>query len=509
MSNSKHLPDRSRYSARTFFTTALVLFIAISLSGCVVSRDPISGEKGRYGYSWAEEVAMGQEADAQIISQYGLYGDQKLSTYVDSLGQEMVKLSHLRRPGAEQEWLDTPFYFRVLDSPVVNAFALPGGYIYITRGLLAYVDNEAQLAVVIGHEIGHVAARHASKRAKNQMLGQAALVVGAVGGQLLMGGRTAEQVLNYGGLGAQLLFLSYGREDETQSDELGVEYASFAGYDASEGSGFFRTLKRMSDQSGQEIPSFMQTHPDPGQREVHIIEEAAAYADPSNPMRVGRSWYLNKIDDIVFGEDPRQGFVHEGRFVHPDLAFQFNVPDKFGVTNQPTQLVLISEDGLAAARLQIDSESATAAAAAEAFKQRQGMTVVNQGTSSIGQMRMEYIVADTQVEGSEAIRFRIQFFEFGGNVYSFLGFTGRSDFAGYDIIFKPMMDSFRVLQDQELLNIRPQKVSIRRAQSDAAFQSLAEQNGSNTISAANLAILNQLNQTDTVQGGAFYKLIGR
>jgi len=306
-----------------------VLTMTLFLSGCVVSRDPITGEKSSYGYSWAEEVRMGTEGDGQIISQYGSYDNERLSTYVDSLGQAMVALSHVRREGAEPEWVATEFYFRVLDTPVVNAFALPGGYIYVTRGLLAHVENEAQLAVVIGHEIGHVTARHMSKRAKNQILSQVALMAGAVGGQLLIGGSTAENVLNYGGLGTQLLLLSYGRDDESQSDKLGVEYAALAGYDAAEGAGFFNSLKRLSDQSGQDIPSFLQTHPDPGQREQFIIDEAAMWQNDTGVTRVGRSWYLQQIDRIIYGPNPRQGFKHEGRFVHPDLAFQFDIPDEF------------------------------------------------------------------------------------------------------------------------------------------------------------------------------------
>ncbi len=487
--------------------TVLAALLMGVLSGCVVSRDPITGEKKRYGYSWAEEVAIGQEADGQIITQYGMYEDAALTAYVDSLGQALVSVSHLRRPGAEHEWLDTEFHFRILDSPVVNAFALPGGYIYVTRGLLAYVDNEAQLAVILGHEIGHVAARHTSQRAKNQILGQAALIVGAVGGQLLIGGRTAETVLNYGGIGTQLLFLSYSRDHETQSDELGVEYASFAGYDASEGAGFFESLKRLNDQSGRDVPPFLLTHPDPGQREIHIKENARIYADPEHPMRINRTWYLSQIDEIVFGENPRQGYVYEDRFVHPDLAFHFDVPAGFSVTNQPSQLILLSEDGLAAARLMIDQENATAEAAASVFKRRQGMTVIDSGVAVAGLLRIHFIVADTQVEGSEGIRFRIHFFEFGGEVYSFLGFTERADFAGYDIILRPMMDSFRALTDYSLLNVAAERLMIQRAPGGSEFMSLTTASTSRSLSAEGLAILNQLNTTDTVPQGRLYKLL--
>ncbi|WP_243664303.1 M48 family metalloprotease, partial [Rhodothermus marinus] len=146
--------------------TYLLVFsiLIVFAEGCAVSTNPVSGRRRLYGYSWAEERRIGQEADRQIVAQYGLYDDPELAAYVDSLGQVILAHSHLRRPNTPKEFRETPFVFRVLDSPVVNAFALPGGYVYVTRGLLAHLNNEAQLAVVLGHEIGHVAARHASQR---------------------------------------------------------------------------------------------------------------------------------------------------------------------------------------------------------------------------------------------------------------------------------------------------------------------------------------------------------
>jgi predicted Zn-dependent protease len=487
--------------------TLSLLLVTLLLTGCVVSRDPITGDKSSYGYSWADEVRMGAEGDGQIISQYGAYDDERLGAYVDSLGQALVALSHLQREGAEAEWVATQFYFRVLDTPVVNAFALPGGYIYVTRGLLAHVENEAQLAVVIGHEIGHVTARHMSKRAKNQILSQVALMAGAVGGQLLIGGNTAEQVLNYGGIGTQLLLLSYGRDDESQSDQLGVEYAALAGYEASEGAGFFNTLKRLSDQSGQEIPSFLQTHPDPGQRGKKIIEEAALWRNEAGARRVGRSWYLQEIDDMIYASNPRQGFNHEGRFVHPDLAFQFDIPGEFRLTNQPSQVVMISEDGQAAARLMIDTEHASAEAAAEDMAVQKGIVVLDRGSATYHGVPSHFILAEILVENAEAIRFRMHFMNYGGNVYSFLGFTEKSDFVAYDKVFAPMINSFRPLLDKTLLEIEPRRIRIEQSQIAESFQVLIDGETSSDITANTLAILNQINLGDAVARGYHYKLV--
>src|SRR5690606_25074031 len=132
-----------------------------------------------------EEKQIGAQADKEIAAQYGIYEDEELNNYVSELGQKLVEVSHLRREDADPQFQNTQFTFRVLNSPIVNAFALPGGYVYVTRGLLAHLDNEAQLAVVLGHEIGHVAARHASQRAATQQIGQLAILGGAILGESL------------------------------------------------------------------------------------------------------------------------------------------------------------------------------------------------------------------------------------------------------------------------------------------------------------------------------------
>ena len=232
------------------FSNLFVLIIVITLlvSGCVsFQTSPVSGNKRVYGYSWQEELRLGREADSEIIAQYGLYDNPELAAYIDSLGQLLVGVSHFNRETTPTEYQDTPFTFRVLNSPVVNAFALPGGYVYVTRGLLAHMDNEAQLMLVLGHEIAHVAARHASQRAAEQQFGQLAIIGGAVIGESL--GYDGGQILEMSGTTAQLLFLRYGRDDERESDKLGVEYAAMQGYVAAEGGKFFTTLKRISEKS--------------------------------------------------------------------------------------------------------------------------------------------------------------------------------------------------------------------------------------------------------------------
>jgi len=213
----------------------LILLASLLLASCSIQRSAITGDKRAYGYSWEQEIQIGQEADQQIQQFYGLYDNDALQQYVNNIGQEMLTVSHMQREDTPSHYKETEFYFRLLDSPVINAFALPGGYIYVTRGLLAHLDNEAQLAVVLGHEIGHVAARHASQRAFIQQMSQIALVGGAIAGQHFLG-LPGGDLMGIGGMAAQIMFLSYSRDDERESDRLGVEYAACSVTDLPKGS---------------------------------------------------------------------------------------------------------------------------------------------------------------------------------------------------------------------------------------------------------------------------------
>ncbi|MBE2187593.1 MAG: M48 family metalloprotease [Rhodothermales bacterium] len=217
-----------------------------ALTGCgTVSKDFVTGNDRALGYTWAQQVQIGRESDPQILAQFGAYPNESLEQYVNRIGQKIVAVSHLRsgnpatvglnRPAVPSDVQNTPVTFRVLDSPIINAMALPGGYIYVTRGLLANLENEAQLAVVLGHEVGHVARQHAARQAYQAQRAQLGLIGAMIAGSVI--GGTAGQVANalgqYGGQGLQLLLLKYGRDAEEESDRLGVEYASLAGYDAS------------------------------------------------------------------------------------------------------------------------------------------------------------------------------------------------------------------------------------------------------------------------------------
>jgi predicted Zn-dependent protease len=214
------------------FLCVSLLFL-LALTGC--ATNPATGQKEFSLVSEGQEVSMGQEGDKAVQAEYGVYDDPALNAYVDGIGKKLAAVSE--RPNLE-------WHFRVVDSPVVNAFALPGGYIYVTRGILAVCNSEAQIAGVLGHEIGHVTARHSARQITRSQLAQVGLGLGSI---------FVEGFSPYGqaaSVGLQLLFLKYSRGDETQADELGVRYASRAGYDPREIPATYSALKRLAEKSG-------------------------------------------------------------------------------------------------------------------------------------------------------------------------------------------------------------------------------------------------------------------
>lgn len=483
----------------------VVLVLAVLIAGCALSRSPITGKKRAYAYTWEQEQQLGAQADQQIQAAYGLYDDPQLTAYVNRVGQEVLANSDLRGPDVAREFRETEFTFRVLDSPVVNAFALPGGYVYVTRGLLAHANNEAQLAVVLGHEIGHVAARHASQRALEQQLGQLVLLGGAIAGQELLN-LPAQDLLNLGSTAAQLLFLSYSRDDERESDQLGVEYAAKAGYRTSEAALFFETLDRISEKEGEAIPTWMSSHPDPGQREQQMIDLSAQWDDQvANMNRVDQRQYYNAIANMVIGEDPRQGFVEDGIFYHPDLRFRFPVPQGFRVINQPTQVAMINEQQTAIEVFGIAQQS-SAQAAASAFANQQGIQVVESGPAQAGRLPAYYVLADAQTQQGQIVRLLGHFVEYGGNVYNFVGYTARDNFNAYRTEFQRSMQGFAPLTDSRYLNVQPVRLNVESASRSASLSSFVPDQLPRELTPQDIAIMNQLALDERVDSGTLLKL---
>lgn len=353
----------------TSLLTRLSLGLSIVLLSGACARNPVTGKRMLSFMSTKQEISLGQGYDPQVQATFGVYEDQKLQQFLTEKGMAMAKISH--RP-------DLPWQFKVVDSPVVNAFAVPGGYVYFTRGILAHFNSEAQFAGVLGHEIGHVTARHGARQQTGQILGQLGLIIGMVAAPELA------QYADIANQGMGLLFLKFGRDHETQSDKLGVEYSTKIGYDAVEMASFFGTLKRLGEKSGGgDIPTFLSTHPDPGDRERHVslLARATQQKTPGNYV-INRDGYLNMIEGIIYGDDPKQGFVENSMFYHPELKFQFPVPANWVHQNSPIQFEMASKDGKAMMLLTL-AQGTSLEQAAQATVQQYSLKVLDSKRSTI------------------------------------------------------------------------------------------------------------------------------
>jgi predicted Zn-dependent protease len=487
-------------SINSIFKVSALLLAAVIIYACVSDIVPATGEKRYLGYTWQQETEIGKEASKQISALFGAYRDPRVERYVDDVGRRVLATSHLRRPGADERVRNTPVSFGVLDSPIINAMALPGGYTYVTRGMLAHLNSEDQLATVIAHEIGHVAARHAARQAFQQQIGQGLLLGGAV---LSQGLGLPGEILNLGGMAAQLFFLRYSREDELEADKLGVEYASAAGYDAREVIAFFQTLNRIQEKEGQGMPSFLSTHPNPGDRIQRIQEMTGPQARGRRPVTDSR--YLSAIEGLVLGEDPRQGFVEGNVFYHPDLRFRFPVPRGFKVINQPTQVVMVEGQNRAMLGFTSAGERTLETAAADFLKQP-GLRIIERGPMRSNGLPAYAAVVDAQMKNGQVARVMVYFVEYRGNAYQFVGYSAPQTFGSFRNIFLQTMQGFGELQDSRMLNRQPVRISLQPVTRPAPFRDLIPRNLPAPFTPQEVAILNQVELNAEIPPGRTLKI---
>jgi predicted Zn-dependent protease len=314
----------------------LLLATAVALPGCA-TNPATGGTTFTGGFGASQEIAMGRQSHPEILKEFGgEYANPALKAYVDSIGQLLARTV---------ERHDYPYTFTVLNSSVTNAFAVPGGYIYITRGLLALADDEAELACVLAHELGHLNALHHAQRQGQTLLANI-LVTGAA---IATG---SEAIGQTGGVLATGVLRGFSREQETEADELGIRYASRAGYDVTAMARFLGKLRAESQleakrhgKSPDEVDRFnyLATHPAPIERMQHAAQVAGGVS-VRDPM-TARDVYLSKIDGMLYGDDPDDGIVRGREFVHPGLRLRFEAPPGFSLFNRPKSVTAIGPQG--------------------------------------------------------------------------------------------------------------------------------------------------------------------
>ncbi|MCK7538263.1 MAG: M48 family metalloprotease [Marinilabiliales bacterium] len=400
---------------------------------CAVN--PVTGKRQLMFMSEAQEVALGISYDPQVLATFGVYDDPELQAFVQAKGNEMGKLSH--RPNLE-------YHVKVVDSPVVNAFAVPGGFIYLTRGILAQFNNEAELIGVIGHEMGHVTARHSVSQMTKQQLGTLLLIGGMI---------VSEEFANYAQYamqGMELLFLSFSRDNEREADALGSEYSTKMAYDGTKMADFFQVLNKMNMASSHGgVPTFLSTHPDPGDRQEAVLKNTKVWQDKLNlpAYKVNGDSYLQLIDGIIYGDDPKQGYTDDNTFYHPDLKFKFSYPVGWKLTNAPTSVTMQPSDGKALILLTLSNQKSLQAAADTTLAQyglklqRAERRTVNGMPAIVALSKQEN---QDQSTGAVSVTSVLSYIiEYGTMYYVFHSVSSEADFPNYANIMESSMQDVR------------------------------------------------------------------
>jgi predicted Zn-dependent protease len=468
-----------------------LVLLAVVVSGCAIN--PVTGRSELSLVSPQQELAIGSEGYKAVAAEYGFYADATLQAYVDQVGQKVAKVSH--QP-------NLAWHFTVLDDPAVNAFAMPGGYIYVTRGILAHMNSEAQLAGVLGHEIGHVTSRHSASQITQQQLYGLGLGVASI---------FSQTVAKYGDLaqqGLSLLFLKYSRDDEREADELSVSYAAAAGYDPREIPPTYEMLQRLGEGSGSRLPSFLSTHPDPGDR-VNTTTALAQQAmrGKSNLVVNGRA-YVQRLDGLAFGEDPRQGYFVGDVLYHPTLRFQMALPA--GWRHQNSRAAVASQEPGQKAVMQLSLANA-GTLTPEAFAQQ----LVTAGKVASAQGRSETI------DGKPAWVGRLSVPQEGGvAVVMTAGWIRRADAHMFQVLGRSQqpgdaddtkilasLRSIRTLSDAARINVTSDQVKVANVSATGTLQATLQKLGAAQAQYATDALINGLELDETVRAGTLLKWI--
>jgi predicted Zn-dependent protease len=465
---------------RVAFTVPCLLLLGVAVN---CARNPVTGKSELALVSEGQEIQMGQQAAQEVGASIGFVEDQALQDYVAGIGKRMA---------AQSERPDLPWEFHVVNDAAVNAFALPGGYIFVTRGILAAMTNEAELASVLGHEIGHVTARHSVQQMSKAQLAQLGLGVGSI---------LSSDIAQFAGLASQglgLLFLKYGRDAENQADQLGFKYALNQNYDVREMDDVFQTLARESQLAGGgggRLPEWLSTHPNPENR----VEKTQGrldtlHKDLSNSVR-NESAYMQRIQGLVFGDDPRQGFFEGNTFYHPQMRFQLEFPEGWQTQNTAAAVVALSpnQDGIVQLGL---AGNASPREAAQQFLSQQGVQAGQASTSSVNgnPAATSYFQAQTQQGVVEGI---VSFISYGGQTFGLMGYAPQGGLQKYDGVFRQSIASFSQLRNQAALSVKPNRVEVVRVPREMTLQQFDQQYPS-TIPIEELAIINQLDGPESV-----------
>ncbi|MBU0725018.1 MAG: M48 family metalloprotease [Alphaproteobacteria bacterium] len=474
-----------------------VLGLTAALPAC--STNPATGAQQFAGLmSPQQEKQVGDEQHAQVMAQFGgAYDNQQVASYVNQMGQTLA---------GQSEMPDLTFTFTVLDSPVINAFALPGGYVYVTRGLVALAENEAELAGVVAHEIGHVTARHSAVRySQSAVAGVGVALLGVLTG--------SSELANVAGYGAQAYLQSYSRGQEFEADTLGVRYLTRAGYAPDAMASFLSKLdqhSRLQAQLAGKSPdvvdqtNIMATHPRTLDR-VQAAQEAAGVAAVANP-RIGRDTHLARIDGMLYGENPKQGFVRGQEFIHPDLRFRFTVPEGYTMVNGQTQVQATGPNG---ASIVFDLNKAQGNPAPRDYLAAWGKTLQISGIEQIDVNGLQGATGAARANtnrGPADVRL-VAIAAGDGSFYRFAFITPPQSTQQLSAGLRETTYSLRRLSASEAGSVKPQRLDIYRVRQGDTAARLAARMPAGPLAEQRFAVLNGLEPGQNPAVGSSVKLV--
>lgn len=469
---------------------------ALGLCGC--AQSPATGRTFLGTGSIEDDVKTGQQEHAKLVKSFGgVYEDRKLQSYVEKVGKKLAETS---------EAPNLPYTFTIANSPIVNAFALPGGPVTITRGLLALCNSEAEMAGVLGHEIGHITARHTAERQGQSMLAQLGVAALAVA-------TGSNQLASLAGQGAQAWLLSYSRSQESEADALGARYLERTNYDVDKMVTFLDALHDYSVVEGRmaglpegQVDEFnmMATHP----RTVDRVRDAmkiAAVAQQSNPL-INREIYLNEINGLMFGDDPKEGTIQGRRFAHRDMRLEFIVPEGFRLTNSDKNVTARHSSG---ASIVFDVAS---------NRYGEPMAYLTQGWArgaSLSNLRslmvngMDAAAASTRgrVGNTNVSVDLVALRKDNDEVYRLLFLTPLGQAAALEEDYRQMLNSFRRLSTAEAASLKPLRLIITYVRKGETPDSLSREMPFGSFNDDWFRLLNQLPDRATLSAGQVVKMV--
>jgi len=473
-------------------TLPLFLIVVATAIACVTN--PATGQRQFNILSEGDEVALGKQSDAQIRQEMGVYADQPLQDYVNRVGQAMAKTSH--RP-------QLPWTFAVVDASAINAFALPGGYIYLTRGILPFLRDEAEMANVIGHEIAHVTAMHGATAYSRQQGIGLGLGIGRI---FAPENRQGLFSIAEGAFG--LLFLKHGRDAELEADRLGVGYAANSGWNPSGMAGMLSTLGRLSEASGSSrgVPNFLSTHPLPEDR-VAQVQSVADAARTATSTRVNADNFARRIDGLVFGDSREQGIVRGRDFLHPILRMALQFPAGWQISNGAQQVVAQPEgDQPMAVMMEIVDDGGRSPAQAGRARMAQAELTERAGESTTINGLPAFVGVFSGGTGNEAIVARVAFISHAGRLYQVAGVAAENAFSQADPTFRQVIGSFRGMTAAEADRVQPARVDFHTVRTGDTWASLAKTSGG-AVTASALAIMNGADPSSTPKAGMRVRVV--